>query len=55
MYFLGKGVPANNAKSYLRSSFTKAQGDENAEDLMVLIKEQMTPPYIAEAQTFPAE
>ena len=55
MYFLGKGVPANNAKSYLWSSFTKAQGDENAADLMVFIKEQMTPAHIAEAQTFPAE
>ena len=55
MYFLGSGAPANNAKSYLWSAFTKAQGDENAADLMVFIKEQMTPAYIAEAQTFPAE
>ena len=55
MYYLGRGVPANNVKAYMWLSLAKAQGDEMAADNLEIIQEEMTPAQIAKAQELAAE
>ena len=55
MYAKGEGVPANNVKAYMWLSLAKAQGDEMVADNLEIIKKQMTPAQIGEAQKLAAE
>ena len=55
MYAMGMGVPANNVRAYLWWSLAKAQGHEDAASYLDIIKEEMSPTQIGEAQKLAAE
>ena len=50
MYYHGIGTPSNYIKSYTWFSLSAAQGNEDAKDVIEVVKDQMTPHQIAEAQ-----
>jgi len=55
LYGLGDGVPQNNLQAYAWVSSAAAQGSEEAKNNIGIIREQMTPAQIAEAQKLSSE
>jgi len=51
----GDGVPMNNVRAYMWWSLAKAQGSEKAVEGLDLVKKEMTPAQIGEAQRLATE
>ena len=55
MYGTGKGVSMNYVKAYMWYLLANAQGQKEAANNLDIIKNEMTPAQIAEAQAFATE
>ncbi len=55
MYYRGEGVPENYAEAYKWWALAAARGDANAKQKRDILRNQMTPAQIAEAQELAAE
>ena len=55
LYGLGEGVPKNFVIAYMWSNLAASQGQENASKFRSILKKEMTPEQIAEAQRLSRE
>ncbi len=55
MYGKGQGVPQDYIQAYMWASLAAAQGDEDAVEGLEMIKKEMTPAQLAEAQRLARE
>ena len=55
LYGLGEGVPKNFVIAYMWSNLAASQGQENASKYRSILKKEMTPEQIAEAQRLSRE